>query len=281
MTTGQNIFKMLVTFASEVSPDHEVNEDLVIAGEDFVVVLDGASHAPGVQTGCIHDVSWLVRQLGSKLADQLLNRSNSSLPDVLAAAIARVRDEHAETCDLDNPDSPSSTVAMLRKQGDVVEYLVLADSPIVLRMFDESVIPILDERTDGLPGYTREIVRNSRNAENGFWVASTNADAAYQAVTGTAPINMGELQSVGLFTDGVSRLVTRYDFSWAELMHMLESPDGAWKVIQAVREADTKDDTAPERGKRHDDATAVLCRFPSSAYGRAQAMTRLGEASVV
>ena len=35
------------------------------------------------------------------------------------------------TCDLDNPDSPSSTVAMCRITGTLLEYLSLSDSAVL------------------------------------------------------------------------------------------------------------------------------------------------------
>ncbi|HET6988073.1 MAG TPA: hypothetical protein VFI00_15715, partial [Kribbella sp.] len=86
-----------------------VNEDLVLTGPDFVVVLDGATAPPGVDSGCRHTVAWLVSQLATQLAPPLLSHSSAPLADLLADAIAAVRATHAGTCDVDNPDSPSST----------------------------------------------------------------------------------------------------------------------------------------------------------------------------
>jgi hypothetical protein len=44
------------------------NEDYAAAGPDWAIVLDGATHFDGVDTGCIHDVPWLVRRLAAALA---------------------------------------------------------------------------------------------------------------------------------------------------------------------------------------------------------------------
>src|SRR5262245_52111897 len=121
---------------SQPAPDRRppaVNEDLVLTGPDFVVVLDGATAPKGVDSGCRHSVAWLVSQLATQLATPLLTRSPAPLTDLLADAITAVRAAHANTCDLTNPDSPSSTVAMVRIRADHVEHLVLADSPIVMR----------------------------------------------------------------------------------------------------------------------------------------------------
>jgi hypothetical protein len=49
-----------------------------------------------------------------------------------ACSIRWVKAQHASTCDLDNPASPSSTVALLRGRGAEIDALVLADSPILL-----------------------------------------------------------------------------------------------------------------------------------------------------
>jgi hypothetical protein len=158
------------------------------------VVLDGATHFGGVDTGCIHDVPWLVGHLAAALAEQLILGA-ANLPETLFSAIEITCSAHAGTCDLANPDSPSSTVAMVRSAGTAIEYLVLGDSPVILTT------------TDG-----------------GFWVASTNPDAAHEAITGIAD----GVTHVTLLTDGVTRLVEYYGYSWTDIFELLgkEGPSG-------------------------------------------------------
>lgn len=247
----------------EGAPDRlvGVNEDLVVSGPDFVVVLDGATAPPpsaGVESGCRHDVTWLVRQLGTQLAAPLIGRSTASLADLLAEAIAGVGALHAGTCDLGNPDSPSSTVAMVRVGADSVEHLVLADSPVVLRAPDGRVTTVADDRVDYLPEYTFEAVRKARNQPGGFWVASTLPAAAYEALSGTTPRE--QVASVAVMTDGASRYAERYGHSWDELVAVLES-GGPRELIDRVRAYDVAAANGSFRGKRHDDATAVLLRL--------------------
>jgi Protein phosphatase 2C len=187
------------------------------------VVLDGATHFGGVDTGCIHDVPWLVGHLAAALAEQLILGA-ANLPETLFSAIEITCSAHAGTCDLANPDSPSSTVAMVRSAGTAIEYLVLGDSPVILTT------------TDG-----------------GFWVASTNPDAAHEAITGIAD----GVTHVTLLTDGVTRLVEYYGYSWTDIFELLgkEGPSG---LIQRVREAEqASPPPAYGYGKQHDDATAV------------------------
>jgi hypothetical protein len=249
---------MLISQATQASPDAKRNEDLVVTGPDFAVVLDGATKAPGVETGCIHDVPWLVTRLGAELARLLLTESES-LPDTLRRAIEGVMAQHADTCDLANPDSPASTVAMLRERDDSIDYLVLSDSPIVLRGTDGSIEVIHDNRNDFLPGYTVEIVRQVRNAPGGFWVASNKPEAAYEALANS--VTRDRLDCAGLFTDGASRLAERHGLRWAGLIELLDQ-HGPAGVIDRVRHEDQQI-AGSTPGKVHDDATAVLCRFDS------------------
>jgi hypothetical protein len=247
----------------EPAPEREgPNEDLVISGPDFVVVLDGATAPKGIESGCVHSVAWLVARLGTQLALPLLGKSRAPLAELLAAAITAVRAEHTETCDLGNPDSPSSTVAMVRVTDEQVEHLVLADSPIVLRAPDGRVTVLADNRVDLLPEYTFEAVRRLRNQPGGFWVASTEPEAAYEAVAGTTERAAVEL--VALLTDGASRYSERYGHSWEELVDTLATT-GPQTLIDRVRRYDADAPVGTFRGKRHDDATAVLCRLPGPA----------------
>ncbi|MEV5411015.1 protein phosphatase 2C domain-containing protein [Thermopolyspora sp. NPDC052614] len=246
---------MNVTYRTEPMPGGR-NEDFVVAGPSWVVVLDGATARADVDSGCRHDVSWLVGQLGSALARQLVTRAEESLPTLLAAAIRGTMAAHGDVCDLGNPDSPSSTVAVLRERAGLVEYLVLCDSSVVLRGVDGTLAVVHDDRVDRLPGgrpYSVELVRSSRNRVGGFWVASTCPEAAGEALTGAVPA--GAVDGVLMVTDGVSRLVEWYGRTWEEVV-ATAAKDGPGRLVEQVREAETEH--GPRGGaKRHDDATAV------------------------
>jgi hypothetical protein len=247
--------------ACQPAPDRvppAVNEDLVLSGPDFVIVLDGATAPPGLDSGCRHDVAWLVGRLGGQLVVPLLARSAATLAEILADAIAAVCAEHARSCDLANPDSPSSTVSIVRAGAEQVEYLVLADSPIVLRSPDRRITVVADDRIELLPEYTLEAVRRLRNQPGGFWVASTVPKAAFQAVAGTT--ERAEVEVVALLTDGASRYAERYGHGWEELVAVLET-EGPQALIDRVRAYDMNAADGTFRGKRHDDATAAIWRL--------------------
>jgi protein phosphatase 2C-like protein len=244
--------------ASQPAPDrfdNSVNEDLVVTGPDFVVVLDGASAPDWLDSGCKHDVAWLVGQLGGQLAVPLLARSSAPLAELLADAIAAVCKQHAGTCDLSNPDSPSSTVSIVRASDNQLDHLVLADSPVVLRTTDYRLDVVVDTRVDELPSYTFEAVRRLRNQPGGFWAASTNPQAAYEAICGST--DRAAVDLVVVLSDGASRYVDRHGHAWAELIAVLER-EGPQVLIEKVHAADSNAAAGAFRGKRYDDATAVL-----------------------
>lgn len=245
---------MQVTYTSVPTPGG-INDDFVIAGERFVVVLDGATQLS--ESGCIHDVPWLVKRLGTQLATAIVTEADASLTSILAGAIERVCAMHADTCDLTNTSSPSTTVALLRHQGDTVDYLVLCDSPLVIETTDGKVQAYTDDATKHLPGYTQDDLRKTRNQPGGFWVASTKPEAAEHAVIGS--VNAADVRRAALMTDGMSRLVERYGWSWSRVMDVAEAA-GPAAAVAAVREAETATAPGTFRGKQYDDATIALCR---------------------
>jgi len=245
---------VLVAYATRAGDGHG-NEDYVVAGPDWAVVLDGATAPPGVDSGCIHDVRWLVRQLAAAITARMPVTA-APLADLLAEAISDVRRAHGGACDLDNPDSPSSTVALARVTSEALEYLSLTDSAVLHARPGRAAEVFLDDRTSDLPGgrpYSQARVSSLRNQPGGFWVASTAPQAAYEAVRGAREIASDS--SVLLLTDGVTRLVEYYGQTW-ESLAATAADHGPSALITAVRQHE--DDRPPSSGKRHDDATALL-----------------------
>jgi hypothetical protein len=252
-----------ITMTTEAAPG-QVNEDYAICGPTWAAVFDGATPGPDVDSGCIHDVPWLVRQLSGNLAPALIQHPDIPLTDALANAIVATADAHAATCDLSNPDSPSSTVAIARCRGNSIDHLVLADSPIIFRhgpAYDEIEL-VADTRSENLPSYTPESIRKFRNTSSGFWVASTSPEAAVNAVTGSRPAaSVGVLY---LLTDGASRFVDLLGLGdWNDFVRTIDG-HGVGATIDKIRAGERE--TLPQasrqangrRLKRHDDATVVV-----------------------
>ncbi len=188
----------------------------------------------------------------------LTHSPTRSLDDALADAIATSAQRHEHTCDLSNPDSPSATVVAIRQHNDTLDYLTLADSPLLLDI-DGEVHPIIDDRTAHLPDYSNEGVSAARNSPGGFYVASTMPDAAYQAIRGSTVVSA--IRRAALLTDGAARLVERFHvLQWPQLLDLLTT-EGPAELIHRTRKAELREtdaDQANRRGKKHDDATAVL-----------------------
>ncbi|MGH3499454.1 MAG: protein phosphatase 2C domain-containing protein [Nocardioidaceae bacterium] len=246
---------MQITQASTAQPGH-VNEDLVITGATWAAVLDGATAAPERPTGCRHSVVWFTRQLGSHIARFMTLTPSWRLDNLLSQAIRATMRAHQDTCDLSNPDSPSATVTLVRQHGEALDYLALADSPLLLASGGEVTV-IKDDQVRHLSDYSYAGVSAARNSSGGFWVASTDPDAPQHAVTGSVPA--ATIDGALLLTDGASRLVEKFQtLTWQELYKQAAN-DGPAALIRYTREIETAHADAPQppKGKPHDDATAV------------------------
>jgi hypothetical protein len=268
-----------VSFASWPGSLSMANEDFVAASHSAAVVLDGLSAPSPLGTGCLHGTPWYVVQLGVQVMSAAMTADDEPLQDLVASAIARVADSHANSCDLDHPGTPSSSLAVLREQDQRVEYLLLFDSVIVLDG-PSGLVVVTDRRVDafarqedlatreqpiGSPAHqerVQELVaaqRRHRNQPGGYWVAGAKPAAAYQAVTGSRPHD--QVDRAALLTDGVSCLVELYAAAgWPELLDSMQE-HGPTHVISRVRELEDADPSGSRwpRYKRSDDATAAFC----------------------
>lgn len=229
-----------VSWATEPGSDLAPNEDFLVTAPGLAIVLDGVTRRPDRRTGCVHGTLWFVRQLGSELLRRLVDGPLVQLEDVAAKAIGGVAARHEDTCDLAHPATPSTTLAILRAREDFVDYLVMADSVIVI------------DEAEGVG-----VVTDPENVA----VAAADPKAASEAIVGTVP--RSGLRRVAAVTDGASRLVDDFGLAdWSGLLDVLEC-DGPGGLIRRVREAERRDPKATwwPRAKTHDDATAVFWRF--------------------
>ncbi|MET9671566.1 protein phosphatase 2C domain-containing protein [Streptomyces sp. NPDC006482] len=269
---------MHVRQATAARPDGP-NEDFALFGPIAAVVLDGAGMAPGMQSGCIHGVAWYVEQLGARLHAEA-NRGDSSLVDCLATAIEATTTLHRDTCAIDDPLSPSATVAVARVQGDLFEWLVLGDCTVIIDS-DGVVTATSDDRLAHVASEAREAFaeaapgsgerqrahqalvrqeRSLRNVSGGYWVAAADAVAAGQALTGAE--SASRVQRAALLTDGAARLVTTFHATdWRGCIDLLRrhGPEDVIRRVRAAEESDPHLSRWP-RSKPHDDATIAYIR---------------------
>jgi hypothetical protein len=257
------------------------NEDWAGATPSVAVVLDGITSPPGMEeTGCSHGTPWLVRTIGSNLMLLAEQQASLGLPGMLGQAIATTAARHAETCDLDDPATPSAAVAMVRATSSGLDYLVLSDAVVVIEgREDVHVISdlrgqdvIASERAAtfahpiGCPEHAKarqamvEVQRSYRNAAGGYWVAAGKPEAARHALIGQVP--RSDVRRAAVLSDGAAALVDYGLTDWNGLLDILEH-DGPAALIGRVRDAEQSDPDGIRwrRFKPSDDATAILCTF--------------------
>ena len=282
---------MLVTIATEPAAPNTPNEDFVVATPQEVVVIDGAGSA-GTPSGCMHGVSWYVRQLGRSLIGRLAIREGAGLTEILADAIREVAYAHCSTCDLSHPGTPSAAVVLLRERPPQLEYLVLADSTVILARGQE-VAAICDDREatasrklrdalDASPNGTpehdvalRQFIRDMqslRNRPGGFWVAAADPEAAHEALTGNTRLD--GLTAAAALTDGAARLVDRFNVTdWPGFLE-IAAREGPAEIIRRTRAVEHSDPAGRrwKRGKATDDASIAYCtKFAATTYAHDQA----------
>jgi hypothetical protein len=260
------------TVATEPAPGGS-NDDFLLVAPAWAFVLDGVSVLSGDVVGCTHGVRWYVSRLASHLASGLATSEGQTLADILYDAIAATATMHGEDCDVAHPMTPAATVAMARAEAGRLDWLVLGDATVSWQHVNGVAEARTDDRLDHLEGvpiidgpirrYDQRYIAKLRNAPGGFWVAAAQPEAAGEALTGTVPLR--DVERVGLYSDGVTRLVERYGSTWAGLFATAQSL-GPRALIDAVREAESHDpDPSRWRGKPHDDATVAILTVQSNS----------------
>ncbi|MFJ3580968.1 integrase [Streptomyces sp. NPDC090127] len=273
---------MRVALATLPADPERENEDFAAAAPGAAVLLDGAGVGEA-ETGCRHGVAWFSGTLGSLLLRSITAEPARPLADCLADSIGVVRSLHADSCDLAHPASPTSTVVAARIAGEVLEYLVLGDSSLLLGHSDGGVRVVTDRRLDevgkrlrgpvdqlptGSPAHSaalaeyRDVLTGLRNRPDGFWIAGPDPEAAAHAFTGV--VSVASLASATLLSDGATRLVDRFELAdWRETLTLVAS-SGPDELIRRVREAEDGDPEGRRwpRGKAHDDATVLYWALP-------------------
>ncbi|MEU6670755.1 protein phosphatase 2C domain-containing protein [Streptomyces sp. NPDC046727] len=230
-----------------------------------VIVLDGVTPPRG-GTGCLHSVPWFTARLGGALTELTVSGRDLTLPEILARAIRRTAEAHADTCDLSHPRTPQATVVLTRWSPTAVEYLVLSDSALLVRGPDGAVTPVLDDRLARLPrsalATDAHIDACLRNKEGGFFTAAADPAVAARAVTGSLPRH--EVRALAALTDGATRWTEKFrEGDWTALFEVI-AKEGARALVERVRELETADRAERAflgRSKTHDDATVVYAEL--------------------
>ncbi|MEV6095215.1 PP2C family serine/threonine-protein phosphatase [Nocardia sp. NPDC051981] len=248
------------------------DEDRVLVTDHSVIVLDGATaHDPAMPAAREY-----VDTLGAELRSRIDRPGD--LRGILAGAIAATAD-HLQ---LRSGVAPSSTVALLRICDNIAEILTLGDSPVIVGRTDNGFDIVTDTRLDDLnlpestqyrnrlasgTGYDethrgilrvlRRKQRERRNQAGGYWIAETEPDAAYHAVTARYPAE--SVPWIVLATDGAASHLAPLEISWPDIAKM--NATGLRQFLERGRhwEADhDPDGQLQPRSKRHDDMTIAV-----------------------
>lgn len=226
-----------------------------------LAVLDGVTPPDG-DDGCLHSVPWFCARLGGALTELSVSHQDLTLPEVLSRALLRTAEAHASTCDLSHPRTPQAAVVLARWSETALEYLVLADSALVVEAPDGTVTALVDDRLARLPRAalaTDALVDTTvRNKEGGFFTAAADASVAARAVTGELP--RGRVRALAALTDGATRWTQTFrQGDWTDLFTLVRK-EGTAALVERVRvleRADREERAHLGRGKTHDDATVV------------------------
>lgn len=273
---------MQVELAGEPQRQDKESEDFATASPEALVLLDGSSSPPGMESGCRHGTAWYVRRLGVHLLARMTDRSDRSIAECLADAIIETAALHGGRCDLAHPGTPAAMVVAARRHGRSLEYLVLGDSLLVLDLKEgppqvvggnqpfaggESLRRAVWQAEHGsaeraaLHLRYALAVRAVRNTDGGPWIAAASPKAAAHAETGF--VRLDGLRALAAVSDGAGRYTDLLGLGdWPAALRLLaEAGPGA--LIARVREAEAADPRCARwpRGKAQDDATALYARI--------------------
>jgi len=216
--------------ATEAGRTTAPSEDRALLGPNLLAVLDGVTAKP--ETGCAHGVGWFADQLSA----EILRFAHLAPAEALAKAVEQAAELHSGTCDLDHPNSPSVAVAVVQIKDDVLRYLVLGDSTVVIDTKRELLV-VSDTRTNRTAG-------------------AKVADVEH-ALTGEVALQ--DVRRVAVLSDGAARAVDLFNlFDWRQALELMAAngPDDLIRKMRAVEKEDAQGVDWP-REKISDDATVV------------------------
>ncbi|MCA1186479.1 hypothetical protein LCD36_08480 [Saccharopolyspora sp. 6T] len=254
-------------------PDYADSDDKILTTENAVIVLDGASAFRPVPV----PASRYAATLGETLQLRLSQEPAADLRAILSESIRAA----ADVLELTPGDSPSSTVAIVRRNGDQVDELVLGDSPIITPagVFEDPRLDDLElperrayrERLRSGAGYDehhRTMLRElqdaqaeRRNLDGGYWIAEADPTAAAHALVRTSSVR--ETPWCVLATDGAFNTMTHTGTDeWTRVAGM-DSADlfAELERCQAWEAHVDPDGTDFPRAKRHDDKAIAAVRW--------------------
>ncbi|MFC6864171.1 protein phosphatase 2C domain-containing protein [Halomicroarcula sp. GCM10025817] len=266
------------------------NEDHVWTDTGAAIVLDGATGlTDATYTDAESDGRWYVETLSREIQQRI--RDGKSLTEIVEASIVAVSERFEELTGaekLEKHEKPSGAGAIVRWQGETLEYFILGDCSVVLETAD-GTIPVLGkgprdldnrvvDRIEAIRAESTEPVsynevrervddmlikhRRMMNEQDGYWTLGQTPEAVQYAQTDEIPKE--KVEQLIAFTDGFELLVPTYDVfvDWEGLVQYISHNglDRAIKTLRAFEQADPECRAYP-RLKPSDDIGVVHVEF--------------------
>lgn len=274
----------VISTCTNKNPNKLHNEDLIGSYGNVFWMLDGASH-PKIGESLL-STQLHVHILSQKILETLqTNSTNIPLQQIMTTSIEKVAElikhEYSSASFF-----PSSTVVMVRIGKHEMDYFVLGDSSLVLKI-GSNVEQISDQRLEQIgvniradivsllqqgQGYSSpeikrlkheliELEDTYRNQENGFYVASTDPTVCHHALTGKKQLDPNSNWNIALASDGLTRLVDTFEAipSWEKFItYLAKTPTK--EVIDHIRSIEHSDPDGRKfpRFRKHDDISMLM-----------------------
>lgn len=259
------------------------NEDIVGVTPWGAWVLDGATGLNNKNLVCKEsDAKWYVNWWNKYLYKNI--NKDSSLKEIMIEGIKNIKLEYyskIEKSKIEKLDTPSSSISIIKYRDNIVEYLLLGDCSLHMKIGENThiikdrTICKLDkivydemENLDNLSNLSFEEIKTSvmqtiinnrlkKNTENGYWILEFEEKAIDKAIYGEIKVN--QPIDILMASDGFSCISDRYNLINEYNLLDCAINDGIgviYSKLRSVEEDDFKTIKFP-RFKVKDDSSCV------------------------
>ncbi len=271
-------------------PGREWNEDRVYSCDDFAFVLDGATclfsdHYSKYPTDAEWYSNWWCEYLKKNLSN-----TKKEIPDILKAGIPKVIKAYQKLAGENMiEDFPSSTVSIVRRNNDMLEFYSLTDSSIIVKSKTGLCVTIQEQGNTVKDAFTvmkildlakankitpmesrhkfGNIVQEARIRKNqfalgGYYVLADNVEAINHGIY--ASVEESIIDKVLILSDGYSQVYDVVKFMPPEkLINKINNYADAEKIYNKLKKYQEKDKLAKKyyRFKVSDDTSLAYMKF--------------------
>lgn len=269
---------------------HLINEDIFYTSEDITILMDGATGLGNNELDIYKtSAEWYVSELLQYLKCKLVDKKNIELEDLVKVAIEHMAEkiekkEKELGIKLESYEIPSSSLVILRKREEFLEFFSLGDSITLIKHKKDNIVEeirdwniynldnnvwklmkdistaknITIKETMNEPEVL-ELLRNNRqlkNKEGGYYIASDDSSVvsyAYQK-----KYKLDEIEKVFICTDGFD--IDVLNMTKEEFMNNISDENIEYYAKEIKRKLleDKNWEKYQNRFKDCDDITAII-----------------------